>query len=353
MTPQERLDDLAKPPGSLGVLEEWAIALATAQKTNVPTADPATVVVFTADHGVKKAVDSLSPFPPSVSQAIFRALAAGISGTATIARSVGAHLAVVDVGIAGDVSKVSNAAGSNISVRHAKVAEGTADFRSSPAMDEDQFKRALQVGIDCVADEVMTRDLKVLAIGEVGIGNTTAAAAVLTSLLTVDAAECCGRGTGLDDAGLAHKVDVVRAACAFHSEPIKACGDEAARAREALRRLGGLEMVAMCGAYMEAARRGVVAVVDGFISAVSALAAARIEPACRATMVFATALAEEPTAAKGGALLESALAAKPALSMDLRLGEGSGAALALPMLRSAAAIIGQMGTLRAAMELGD
>ena len=113
-------------------------------------------------------------------------------------------------------------------VRHAKVAEGTADFRSSAAMDEDQFKRALQVGIDCVADEVATRDVKVLAIGEVGIGNTTAAAAVLTSLLGADAAECCGRGTGLDDAGLEHKVDVVRAACAFHSDPIKACGDEAA-----------------------------------------------------------------------------------------------------------------------------
>ena len=343
MTPQERLDDLAKPPGSLGVLEEWAIALATAQKTNVPTADPATVIVFTADHGVQKADTALSPFPPSVSQAVFRALAAGISGTATIARSVGAHLAVVDVGIAGDVSKVCNAAGHKISVRHAKVAEGTADFRSSAAMDEDQFKRALQVGIDCVADEVATRDVKVLAIGEVGIGNTTAAAAVLT--FVDDAAECCGR-TGLDDAGLEHKVDVAR--MRFHFDPIKACGDEAARAR--MPSPGGWN-----GGHVRVyrRRRDGVAVVDGFISAVSALAAARIEPACRATMVFATALAEEPTAAKGGELLESALAAKPALSMGLRLGEGSGAALALPVLRSAAAIIGQMGTLRAAMELGD
>ena len=283
-TPQERLDSLAKPPGSLGVLEDWAIALCNAQKTISPSADSASILVFTADHGVKKADDSLSPFPPSVSQAVFRALCAGISGTATIARSIDAHLTVVDAGIAGDVSKVCATAGRKISVRHAKVSEGTADFRNGPAMSEEEFGRALQVGIDTVADEVASRDAKVVAIGEVGIGNTTAAAAVLAALVGADAAECCGRGTGLDEAGLAHKVDVVRAATSFHADAIAAAGGDAERAREALRRLGGLEMVAMCGAYMEAARRGVVALVDGFISASAALAAARIEPACRSTM---------------------------------------------------------------------
>lgn len=335
------------------MLEEFAVVLATAQQTNSPSADPATVLVFTADHGVKQADDSLSPFPASVSQAVFRALAAGISSTATISRSVDAHLTVVDVGIAGDVSRVSGAAGQRISVRHAKVAEGTADFRRGPAMDEEQFARALQVGVDCVAEEAADRGAKVLAVGEVGIGNTTAAAAVLCVLLGADAAECCGRGTGLDDAGLAHKVEVVRAACAFHADAINAKDSEAARARETLRRLGGLEIAAMAGAFLEAPRRGVVALVDGFISAVAALAAVRMDPACRSTMAFATALAEEPTSARGGQLLEAALAAKPALAMNLRLGECSGAALAVPLLRSAVAVIGQMGTLQEAMQLAD
>ena len=131
------------------------------------------------------------------------------------------------------------------------------------------------------------------------------------ALLGVDAAECCGRGTGLDDAGLAHKIATVRAACALHAAEIAAAGlsrDDAddggaAHAREVLRRLGGLEIAAMCGAYLEAARRGVVAVVDGFISAVAALCAARLAPSCRASMCFATALAEEPSSRRGGELL--------------------------------------------------
>ena len=242
-TPQERLDSLAKPPGSLGTLEEWAIALATAQKTNAPAAEPATIAIFAADHGVKKADDSLSPFPASVSQAVFRALCAGISGTATIAQSVGAHLTVVDAGIAGNVSRVAGAAGRQISVRHAKVAEGTMDFRSGAAMDEEQFQRALQVGIDCVADEVEQRGVKVMAIGEVGIGNTTSAAALLALITRADAAECCGRGTGLDDAGLAHKVDVVRQIVDEHKACVASTSSDAEAVAQYLADAAGATVV--------------------------------------------------------------------------------------------------------------
>lgn len=356
-TPAERLDSLAKPPGSLGLLEHWAAVLCNAQGTLVPTADPATVLVFTADHGIKAADGALSPFPPSVTQAVFRALAAGISGTAVLAESVGAHLTVVDVGIAGDVSNVRAAADRRIAVTHAKVAHGTADCRGLAAMSESLLTRAMQSGADCIAEEVAQRNIKVVAVGEVGIGNTTVAAAVLSSLLGVDAAECCGRGTGLDDAGLEHKIATVRAACALHTAEIAAQGlspaMSAAHAREVLRRLGGLELAAMCGAFVEAARRGLVAVVDGFISAVAALCAVRIDPACRKSMCFATALAEEPSSAGGGALLAEALDAAPALSMGLRLGESSGATLALPLLRSAAAVVGKMGTLQEALALGN
>ena len=138
-TPAERLDSLAKPPGSLGLLEEWAAVLCAAQGTLAPAADPATVFVFAADHGVKAADGALSPFPSSVSQAVFRALAAGISGTAVLAESVGAHLTVVDVGLDGDVRGVHAAAGRRIAVTHAKVARGTADCRRAPAMTEAQL----------------------------------------------------------------------------------------------------------------------------------------------------------------------------------------------------------------------
>ena len=353
MDAASHLASLAKPPESLGLLETWAQVLCIAQNTLKPQADPGTVLVFTADHGIKKADDALSPFPAIVSQAVFRALAAGISGTAILARSVGAHLTVIDAGIDGDVSEVSGK-DTSISVRHAKVAHGTADCRSAPAMDDSMLVSALKLGSDCVADEVSQRGAKVVAIGEVGIGNTTSAAALLSALTGADAAECCGRGTGLDDAGLVHKVTTVRAVCALHAPDIAARGqgDAAEQAREALRRVGGLELAAMCGAYIEASRLGVVAVVDGFISAVAALCAVRIQPACRKTMVFATALAEEPTSARGGELLAAALGAEAALSMGLRLGEASGGALSLPLLRAAAAIVGQMGTLEDALALG-
>ena len=352
---EARLASLAKPPGSLGVLEDWAITLCKLQNTLQPVAEPQSVLVFCADHGVKKADGALSPFPASVSAAVFRALAAGISATATLAHSQNAHLTVVDVGIDGDVSRV----GSDqpwITVRHAKAARGSADLRSGPAMDEGALERALQAGTDCVADEVATRGAKVVAIGEVGIGNTTVAAALLCALTGADAAACCGRGTGLDDAGLEHKVATVRAACE-RAAPELARGapsaDSALVARAALRLLGGYELAAMCGAYIEAARLGVAAVVDGFISGVAALCAARIAPACRAAMVFATSLAEEPSSTRGGDILAAALDARPALSMGLRLGEASGATLALPLLRAAAALVGRCGTLEEALALGE
>lgn len=358
MTPEERLASLAKPPGSLGLLEEWATVLCKAQQTLTPSADPASVLVFCADHGVKKADAALSPFPPSVTGAVFRALAAGVSGTAVLSRSAGAHLTVVDAGIDADVRTGCPEGGALVLVRHDKVAFGTADIRTQPAMDEPALERALALGRERVAEEVAQRGARVVAVGEVGIGNTTSAAALLASLAAADAAECCGRGTGLDDAGLEHKVAVVRMACDRHAASIQAAGAgceavaQAARAREALRCLGGLETAAMVGAYTEAARLGAVAVVDGYISAVAALCAARMEPECRHSMVFATALAEEPSCARGGEILAEALGASPALSMRLRLGEGSGAALAVPLLRAAAAVVGTMGTLQEALQLG-
>lgn len=177
----ERLASLAKPVGSLGVLESWAVTLCDVQQTLTPSAEPASVLVFCADHGVKKADNALSPFPPSVSQAVFRALAAGISATAVITASVGAHLTVIDVGIDGDVSAVGSG-GPGIVVRHSKVAPGSGDLRSGPAMEAEELEAAMRVGAAAVDDEVSSRLSKVVAVGEVGIGNTTSAAALLVAL---------------------------------------------------------------------------------------------------------------------------------------------------------------------------
>jgi len=352
---QERLAALAKPLGSLGVLEDWAATLCTVQQTLKPTADPAAVVIFCADHGCKKADEALSPYPPVVTQAIFRSLAAGISGTAVLTRSAGASLTVVDVGIDGDMLQVEGAT-ETIRVSHAKISRGTADSRIGPAMSEESVAAAIDVGRSALAAEA-ARGMRVVCVGEIGIGNTTSAAAMLAALTGADANECCGRGTGLNDDGLAHKVQAVRAALATHEHATAHASDledSAARqraAREVLRCVGGLELAAMTGAYLEAHKLRLVAVVDGFISAVAALCAARMEPASREVMLFATALAEEPLAGRGGEVLEGALGATPALHMKLRLGEGSGAALALPLVRAAAAMVGEMGTLDEAMAL--
>lgn len=349
---EERLTSLAKPPGSLGLLEEWATVLCEVQCTLTPQVDAVTVIVFAADHGVKRADEKISPFPSNVTQAVFRALAVGVSGTGVLCRSNGAHLTVVDCGVNGDLCSVASPAGSAITVCHAKVSTGTADMRFGPAMTEAELEAALRVGRERVADEAAQRGARCVGIGEIGIGNTTSAAALLATLTGATAAECCGRGTGLDEPGLAHKISTVQAARDFHAAAIAGAGpDAAAAAREALRRVGGLELAAMAGAFLEAHERRIVAMVDGFISAVAALAAVRMQPACRASMLFATALAEEPRAGRGGEVLAGALEATPALQMGLRLGEASGAALALPLLRSAAAMITQMATLQEALAL--
>jgi len=349
---RQRLDALAKPLRSLGLLEDWATTLAAVQSSLRPAADPASVLVFVADHGLKKADAAISPYPPAVTGSVFRALAAGVSATATLAQACNAHLTIVDVGIDGDVSDVQQATAA-ITVAHCKVSEGTRDCRTAPAMDAPTLARAIEVGREQLAAEVAERAVRVVAIGEVGIGNTTIAAALLSLLTGADPAECCGRGTGVDDAGLAHKVQVVRSVCAEHAASIADAGDEAARARVALERVGGLELAAMAGAFMEAGARGVVAVVDGFISAVASLAAVRMEPGCRKNMLFATAFEEEPEARRGGAVLAEALGAQvPALAMGLCLGEGSGAVLALPLVRAAAAVMGDMATLEQALALG-
>eukprot|EP01047_Picozoa_sp_COSAG01_P023799 COSAG01_NODE_1449_length_10271_cov_6.347976_5_plen_288_part_00 len=256
---QSRIDSFAKPPGALGTLESIAVTLCHQQATLRPAAAPASLLTFCADHGVKQAEPAISPFPPAVTQNIFRALAAGVAGASVLALSAGATCTVVDVGVDGDVSDVA-ATGAGCTVRHDKLARGSHDMLSTQAMGAELCARAIAAGRAAVRSEVSQKGVRVIAVGEVGIGNTTAAAALLSVLTGAPPVDCCGAGTGLDDVSV--KVRVVQSALQLHAGVIDG-GEKgkAARASAALAAVGGLELAAMAGAYMEAASCGVVAVV--------------------------------------------------------------------------------------------
>ena len=351
---EARVVSLAKPPGSLGTLEAWYVTLCAVQETLEPAAGPACAIVFVGDHGLMK--DSpLSPYPQSATQTMFKALAGGVSCAAVLTRSVGASLVVVDVGIDGDVSNAPAANG--VEVIHAKVARGTAAF-PSPAMtshvhytcdDSDDHSHthehkcdghgpcldaALLAGRDRVA-AAASGGARTVCIGEVGVGNDVAAACLLALLTGSDAKTCCRAGHQIDTVQTI--VDAVRAGSGMCPE-IEWPGG---LARESLRCVGGLEMAAMVGAFVVAPSHGVVTAVDGFVSGVCALCAARMNPACRANMVFATRLP---------AVLAEALGARTVLDASLSHGEGCAAVLALPLLRAAAALPGA-ATLEEAVAL--
>ena len=263
---------------------------------------------------------------------------------------------LIDCGIDGNVfdvkTNVKTNLNSHVTVLHKKVAPGTSSVVSGPAMTDTQLSESLAIGANAVAAEVTDRNATVIGIGEAGIGNTTIAAALLSSLTCEKPEDCCGRGTGLDEEGLKYKINMVTKACDFHRQTISKFEDGPSRVKEILKCLGGFEIAAMVGAYIKAHDVGVVVIVDGFISAVAALCAIQIEPLCKNNMIFSTALEEEPKAPIGGNILSKALGnPRPALSMNLCLGEASAATLVVPILRASATMISTMGTLDSVIKL--
>ncbi|MBX5473782.1 MAG: nicotinate-nucleotide--dimethylbenzimidazole phosphoribosyltransferase [Thermoleophilia bacterium] len=309
-------DAKTKPRGSLGRLEDLGVRLAEIRGV-VPRSLEATVVVAAGDHGV--AVEGVSAYPQEVTAQMVANFAAGGAAINVLARQAGARLVLVDAGVA--VPVVAEG------VRSLRLGAGTSSFTRGPAMTETQARRGLEAGAALV-DELDGVD--VVALGEMGIGNTTSASAIAAALLDVAPEAVCGRGTGLDDAGLARKVDAVRR------------GLEANPARDALgvlAGLGGFEIAVLAGVVLGCARNRVAALLDGFITTAAALVATRLEPAA-GDVLIASHRSPEP----GHALLLDALGLEPLLDLGLRLGEGSGAALALPLLRSAVAILEEMAT---------
>ncbi len=317
------LDHKTKPPHSLGRLETLAVELGVAQRSTSPTVDPARIVVFAGDHGV--AADGVSAFPSEVTAQMCANFTSGGAAVAVLARAYGAALEVIDVGVASDISHIDG-------IVHAKVALGTDNLRTTAAIADDaMLAQALRVGRDATSRAVAD-GVRCLALGEMGIGNTTSAAVLTALLCNGDAHTVTGRGTGLDEDGLAAKRVIVE-------EAIRRCLPYAADPRECLRQAGGLELAALVGAMLEAPAHGLPVVIDGYIVTAAALVACRIHPAVRAQLIFAH-RSMEP----GHSLALSTLEAEPLLDLGLALGEGSGGALALSLMRAACAILRDMAT---------
>lgn len=312
---------LTKPPGSLGALETAAVTLAGLQGTERPSLGRVWISVFAGDHGV--AEEGVSAFPQAVTGEMLRNFARGGAAISVLARELDATLDVVNLGTVNDPGPLDG-------VRRAYIAAQTANATLAPAMTPAQFEAALQAGHDSVHAARAAR-ANLFVGGEMGIGNTTAAAALACGLLDVAPDLLAGAGTGLDGPGIARKAAVVQRALALHRE--------AATPLEWLRRVGGFEIAALAGAYVAAAQCGLPVLVDGFIATAAALAAVRVQPGCRAWMLFSHCSHE-----RGHARLLAALEAEPLLDLGLRLGEASGAALAVPLLRLACALHGGMAT---------
>lgn len=317
------LDDLTKPRGSLGRLEDVACRLACIVGDPPPELRPRAVVVLAGDHGV--AARGVSAYPPEVTRQMCHNIADGGAAVSVFARAAGAEVLVADLGVREPTDHPD--------VIDHNVVRGTADLAASPALTAPQVERAILAGAQLV--RVRARDARLLAIGEMGIGNTTPAAAITSALLGMPPAGVVGRGTGVDDAGLAVKLRAIEAGLARLSEDPDPC--------TVLAEVGGAEVAGLVGVLLEGGRRGVPMVIDGFISTAAALAAVRLAPELRAYL-FASHRSTEP----GHALQLAALELEPLLDLGLRLGEGSGAVLALPLLDAAAAMLREMATFSSA-----
>jgi nicotinate-nucleotide--dimethylbenzimidazole phosphoribosyltransferase len=321
------LDAKAKPPGSLGRLEDLACRLAAIRGTAEPGRLDPVIVVCAADHGI--AEEGVSAYPQDVTAHMLRAFAGGQAAICVLAREARARLVVADLGVREPVPGVLDR----------RIRAGTANAARGPAMTREEAERAIAAGMGLADDAVAeSRAHPVVALGEMGIGNTTAASAVTACLLGAEPAVVCGRGTGVDDAGLERKVAAVRRALTVNRpSPSDPLGVLAA--------VGGLEIAALAGVVLGCTARRTPVLVDGFITAAAALVAVRLEPRC-AGVLIASHRSPEP----GHAVILEALELDPLLDLGLRLGGGSGAALALPLVAAALAILSDMATLEAVLD---
>lgn len=316
-----RLDNLLKPPGSLGKLEEIAVKLAGITGMVGGAIRNKMIIVMCADNGITES--RVSSFPREISTLVAETMIKGISGVSVLARHAGAGLTVVDLGLEGDVADGR--------VINRKIRRVTSNMAEGPAMTGDEAVRAIETGIE-IAGRSIDAGADILGTGEIGIGNTTTASAVLHAFTGAALDEIVGRGAGLTDEGLRHKKDMIRRAMERNRpDPADPIG--------VLSKVGGFDIAGLVGCYLAAAAYRRPIVIDGFIAGAAAVAAARIHPGVRDFM-FTSHSSAEP----GVAVISRVLDLAPILALDMRLGEGTGAALAFHIIEAAVKIINEMGT---------
>ncbi|MCP1311166.1 nicotinate-nucleotide--dimethylbenzimidazole phosphoribosyltransferase [Paenibacillus tyrfis] len=316
-----RLDQLTKPPGSLGRLEEIAKQLAGIRGEVMPELTRKAVVVMAGDHGVCE--EGVSAFPAEVTPQMVLNFLNGGAAVNVLSRQTGADVVCVDIGV--------NAELSHPLLRSRKIRMGTANMAKGPAMTRAEAEAAVMVGVE-IAQELAGEGYRLLATGEMGIGNTTASSALLAVLGATDPAAAAGRGTGIDDERLRHKQAVIRRAIEMNRP-------DASDPMDALAKVGGLEIAGLVGLILGAAQCRIPVVIDGFISSAAALVAARLAPLSVSYMI-ASHLSQE----QGHERLLMEIGLTPMLRMDMRLGEGTGAVLAFPMIEAAVRIMKEMAT---------
>ena len=317
-----RQANLTKPPGALGKLETCAIQLAALQGTGVPAVDKVQISVFAGDHGV--ADEAVSAFPQAVTAEMIKNFASGGAAISVLASELGASLEVIALGTVVDTGEIEG-------VIKLRLGAGTANFCQQAAMSESQLSQALNAGYEAV-NRARSSGAQLFIGGEMGIANTTVAAALACSLLDAKPEQLAGPGTGVDAQGVIHKINIIQRALDLH-------GPESTTAIEALRRLGGFEVAALTGSYLACAQIGLPVLIDGFISSVSALTAMRLCAGAESWFLYSHTSAEP-----GHRQVLEAMNASPLLDCGMRLGEGSGAATTVPLFRLACALHNNMAT---------
>lgn len=323
---QDKQNHLTKPPGSLGRLEDIAIRLSALQATGEPQVNNIQIVVFAADHGV--AVEGVSAFPQAVTLEMIKNFARGGAAISVLAKQLSAGLEVVNLGSVLDHEDIPG-------VIKQRIAAGTANFSQQPAMTQQQFAEAAQAGRDAV-DRLQQKDIQLFIGGDMGIANTTASTAIACALLQQPAEVLVGPGTGLDPQGVNHKAEIINRSLQLHRSQMN-------DVIQVLQCVGGFEIVALTAAYIACAQAAIPVVVDGFIASVAALAAVKLNASVRDWLFFSHSSAEP-----GHKLIMQHLNEQPLLDLGMRLGEGSGAAVAVSLIKHACALHNGMATFEQA-----
>lgn len=320
---RERQNQLTKPAGSLGRLEELSIQLAGIQRKALPSVKEKAVIVMAGDHGV--AAEGVSAYPQEVTPQMVLNFLNGGAAINVLARHVGARVVVVDMGVANDIPSA------DAKLIRRRVGSGTMNLARGPAMTREQAEESIQSGIEAALAEI-SKGADILGTGDMGIGNTTPSAAIACALMNVSAEKIAGRGTGVDDEGLKRKIAVIEKGLQVN-QPDPNDG------MDVLAKVGGFEIGGLAGVILGAASQHVPVMMDGFISTAAAMIAVTLAPQCKEYLIAAHRSKEN-----GHALMLEWLGVKPLLDLDLRLGEGTGAALGISMAEAACKILSEMAT---------